>query len=232
MSDLGAVLIFPIVGYLFLQSCKLTQYRWHSLEWERNLFEATLWGAAYCLVARLVVWIGRNLPPWIGAREALHSFAPVPYLGTVLVAVVLALWIARWVDGFVPQDRAIRLAIDRYFGELFQLLFRAQEEESLVSITTASRKVYVGRVIVTPSLLLRDPQTRIVPVVSGYRASEQLDVVFTTSYEEIYRDLAANPGDRAAGSFGIVIPVHSIVSANRFDPEVYSRYFAQRESTA
>ena len=51
MSDLGAVLVFPIVGYLFLQSCKLMQYRWHSIEWERNLFESTLWGgtsAPFC----------------------------------------------------------------------------------------------------------------------------------------------------------------------------------------
>ena len=130
-------------------------------------------------------------------------------------------------NGFVPQERAIRLAIDRYFGEMFRLLHRAQDEEFLVSITTTSRKVYVGRVIATPSLLLRDPQTRIIPVVGGFRSTERLDIVFTTSYEQIYRDIdAGKRRDLSAESFGIVIPVTTIVSVNRFEPGIYAQYFS------
>jgi len=117
--------------------------------------------------------------------------------------------------------------MSRYGSEMLALLFEAWEENFPVALTTKSRKFYVGFIVAQASLDPRIRDTRILPILSGYRDEKTARVVFTTDYRVPYATLAARVGaGEDVEDFGIVLPLGEIASAFRFDFDTYQEFGA------
>ncbi len=223
------LLLFAVAGgYTFLQVCHVTKHRFDALEWDRNLFEATLTGGIFFVFARLILSLPVVDQRLHVVRSLLHGVLPVPYVGSLLATLCCAVAVALVSNVFLRERRAVRWAVHKHGGELLRLLQDAAERAVPVSLTMANRKCYVGLVIAPPSI--KYPQTRILPTISGHRASEDMTLIFDTVYWKAYEDIASRAarGEPIAvdvEDFGIVLPVEQIVSANIFDNESYERYF-------
>jgi hypothetical protein len=231
------LLLFSLAGgYAFLQVCQLTKHRWDAQEWERNLFEAALAGAALFVAIRLAAPILGRFAWLVRVRDGIRIALPHPFAASFLGALALALALAWLVNRLVPRERAIRHAVERHGGELLILLQHAAQHALPVSLTMGNRKVYVGFVLAPPSL--KYPHTSILPTITGHREESTLQLVFDTAYWPVYKDLRRR---REQGEsigvdvehFAIVLPVAQIRSANLFDDNTYARYFdAARPSPA
>lgn len=236
MDSLGPlILVLPLAGgYTFLRACHYTQFRWDSQEWERNLFEATLAGTALFVAARLVAVELERHADFVRLRDAVHAGAPIPFIGTFVAAVAIALVVAFAVNLAIPRTEASRRVARRHGGELRVLLHDAAESGLPVSLTMENRKVYVGFVLHAPAP--RDRETRLLPTVTGHREPDSLRVVFDTKYWDVYEDVLAREADPDAPEldvedFGIVLPLERIRSANLFDDDTYRRHFEQRRGS-
>lgn len=223
------LLLFPLTGgYAFLRLCHFTKHRWDALEWERNLFEAALADAGLFLAVRLAIPLFERAPALVRVRDAVRAAVPYPFAASFLGALVLAVALAWLLNLRIPRERAIRRAVEHHGGELLILLQHAARHLLPVSLTMFNRKVYVGFVLAPPSP--KHPYTKIVPTVTGYRDEHSLGVVFDTVYWRVYEDLERRQEqgetvDVNVESFGIVLPIAQVCSANLFDDETYRRYF-------
>ncbi len=107
------------------------------------------------------------------------------------------------------------------------------EEKALVHLTLADGKFHIGIIpSLTPNPVTSNAFVRILPMVSGYRDADTKELQFTTFYEDVYAELVTEPNFKEEWLAGFlkVLPVASIVSANRFDPAMYVRFAKERES--
>ncbi len=98
---------------------------------------------------------------------------------------------------------------------LDKILFESYINSSPLLLTLGSRKVYVGTInsLGEPNESEgMDQEISIIPLMSGYRSKETLEVKFTTYYDAIGADLK------------IVIRQEQILSATLFSFEVYEKF--------
>ncbi len=153
---------------------------------------------------------------------------PFPYSATSLLAFVIGA-LAWWPlnKGLSKYPQEARRAIDRWNDFFEILLSRALTEAKLVSITLKSRKVYIG--FVTASFDPANERKYIVllPMHSGYREEETLDLVIQTNYAPVYAKIIQEDNRVALagiGDFRLVIPVAEVQSLNLFDPTAYAHF--------
>lgn len=234
MDGLGSIQLLFIVasGYLPLQYCHLSKHRWDALEWERNLFEATLVGGALFALTRALIVLAEWRLPLAGIRDAYHSVVPIDFAGSLTLAPIAGLLLAWVVNTRIHREPALELAVRRYGGDLLALLMDAANQRAPVLLTMSNRKVYVGFVVAWPSLGARHSYVKLLPTLSGFRDKATHRIEFTTSYWHVYADRAREgsphspiPADRL---FGVVLPLAEIASARLFDESIYERYFAGR----
>lgn len=119
---------------------------------------------------------------------------------------------------------AIKKAITVMNADLELILLRAMEENMPVCVTLGHGKVYVG--LVTGSIDPGDKRDmlRILPLVSGYRKSDDYKITFTTSYISLY-NLCIKGKELEhldPSKFEIVFPHCEIKSVNLFDIHAYN----------
>jgi hypothetical protein len=231
------LLLFSLAGgFAFLQYCRKYKHRWDALEWDRNLFEGGLVGAALFLLARAITWLFERLLDycWGAAdqvRSALHSVLPFPYVGSFLGAFALALIVAKVINDRVPEDEAIRQAVQRHCSRLLILLHDAAARGQPVMLTMSNRKVYIGFVMIPPTP--KYAYAVVLPTVSGHRDPSTLELTHDTQYWPIYEDISLRRGrGEIVGvkkeDFAITLPLEQICSANLFDDDTYKRYFEKK----
>lgn len=122
------LLILPLVaGFIFIRICYYTKYRAQSLEGYRLLLESGLIGLILLGASRLfVVWV-KALPFGPTLQALWFQYAPMPYAGTAVGSVFLAIGIAAaanipswegWRRAFVRRRLLPRMALrlPRYFA--------------------------------------------------------------------------------------------------------------------
>jgi hypothetical protein len=119
---------------------------------------------------------------------------------------------------------SIKKAITVMNADLELILLRAMEENMPVCVTLGHGKVYVG--LITGSIDPGDKRDmlRILPLVSGYRKSDDYKITFTTSYISLY-DLCSEGKELDhldPSKFEIVFPHCEIKSVNLFDINAYN----------
>ena len=235
MGDVApSLLLFSIAGgYAALQLCHLTKHRADALEWDRNLFEATLVGAVLFVVARAMA-LGIEATPLNAIRDPIKRALPFGYAGSLLLTLLLGVVAGLVGRRFVSPKEAIRRAVNDHGGELRKLLADAGERRVPVLLTLTNRKVYVGLVLSWPGMSTKHQYLRILPTISGYRDASTMVVRFTTPYWRVYEELASESRDggttrATVSSFGIVIPLDEVTSASFFDHQTYERYFSGQE---
>lgn len=244
------LLLLPLLGgYLFIHFCYRFSFRAQALDGYRLLFEATVAGFTLFLPCRVIVYLlGQGWPAlrdfWYGAggHEPLLSSVALTLLAAPLVAYVWNLcegtraWPGSWDEEIslgalldAGRERALSWAVKRWGNTLQNLLHGAakranSKEPALVCLTMKDRKAFVGWIAKSPNLRANDAYVSLIPVMSGYRHKDTLDLNFSVFYPvERYFE---GDGSLSADEFITSLPVAEITSARFFDLDLYFERFA------
>lgn len=197
-----------------------------SLDGYRLLLESAMMGVVLSALARLIL-VGVDRYPFF--RTAWKMVAPdLPYLGTACMAAFIGFVSPYLVNvvlqktGVMVQEDAQGRALERHGNQIQKLLRQASVEERPVSLTLNNRKTYVGWVIESPGLTTTDAFLSIIPIFSGYRDKDTLELAFTTDYLSLYDN-----GQVKAEDFCVVIPVPSITMIGFFDYSIYPAFIIE-----
>lgn len=115
------------------------------------------------------------------------------------------------------RDQEIRTDADG----LRRLIHDADVDGRLISVTLANGKWYVGFVAEALNLDPQERYFRILPILSGHRDKDTLQVRRRTNYLPVYERPGAQPRD-----FHITIRLEDVRMANLFDVNTYQEHFA------
>lgn len=220
-------LLFPLLGgYLLVSYSNFWAYDMARKSGHRLLFHAALAGVLLAILARIVVLATIAWFPEVA--ELWKTLAPFRYSGTAFGSLILGGALIPVLNAFRTREEAIRtLIMKRDADALERLLYRAWEDQGLVQLTLDNEKVYVGLVAWTPpNPNAKDAYICIVPMLSGYRDPAFKTLHFTTSYTDVYADLASatDGDDMDMSAFLKVIPISKIYLASLFDAAAYERF--------
>lgn len=121
---------------------------------------------------------------------------------------------------------ALKRAIQVLNSDLDLILLRALEVGMPICVTLGSGKVYVGYVTGAIDPGDKRDMLRILPFVSGYRASESMKLTFTTWYTDVYQKFAQDEslGHLNPELFEVVFPLSEVMSVNLFDIQAYQAF--------
>ena len=157
--------------------------------------------------------------------------APLPYVGTVAVAFSLGPLLALCVNLFYSESAGLKRTIDDA-GNTMELLFvESMASDSTVALSLINGKVYVGWIL---NANVAEPERKFVdllPLASGYRATETHEVSFTTNYAAVWAMLPDNEAVSSHEDYRVVVPVSEIRSARPFDFEVFFLFQEASEDT-
>ncbi len=220
----GIVLIPLLAGYILLHICYLSRFRAQRQDGYRLLIESALTGLPISLLAwKLAAIIHSRGWDFLGVEELCRQ-TPVPYLGTALLSAAIASVAGVAANLIFPPELAQWYLIERDDDGYLRLLHRAARKEKPVSVTLKSKKVYIGFVIQTPSLRRGEQYVSVLPLASGYRKSDSLDLVLTQDYTRVYDKEGFDPSE-----FAVVFPLSQIESANLFEPSAYPLFGVEPE---
>lgn len=184
------------------------------------LAEAAIAGFFLLFVARCITELSRPLVGngWV---QAGRDFSPFTYSFTGGISFVLGPILALLFNLFKNKEAALDIEIEKRGNALTQLFHKAQKTKQPISITLDSRKWYVGYTAESPNLNPQELYFRILPILSGYRDKDSLEVVRTVSYRELTEDPTIDVNDLV-----ITIPLRDIKTANLFNESIFEGYFA------
>lgn len=225
------LVILPLLGgYLFVHICVVFSYRSQRFESERLLLHSASCGAVLVILARLFTFatyrtsFGAPLSIWL---NALAPSKDAPYLGTALTALMFGWTGAHLVNAIVRSkigNKRFKLwLIERYDSGLMRLLHEAIYNSYPLSITLASRKVYIGYIFKAPADSPHDRYLTMMLLLSGYRDEKTLVLCQTVNYAE-RTNLEADP----PVVFLISFSIDQISTANRFDLTIYQHEFQEK----
>ncbi|HEY4564571.1 MAG TPA: hypothetical protein VIJ36_16425 [Thermoanaerobaculia bacterium] len=247
------LLFLPLLGgYLFIHFCHRFYFRAQALDGYRLIFEATVAGFTLFLPCRVVVYLlGQGWPElralWYGAGGHVPLLSS---LALTLPAAPLAAYIWNLCEGLralptsrdeendewafleASREKALSWAVKRWGNTLQNLLHEAakranDKDPALVCLTMKDRKAFVGWIAKSPNLRANDAYVSVIPVMSGYRHKDTLDLNFSVFYPvESYFE---EDGRLSADEFLTALPVAEITSARFFDLDLYFEKFAPSE---
>lgn len=214
------LLILPLLGgFLLVHLCHYFRFRSQNHEGYRLLFESAVAGVALVTAGRLATFFVSRFVWSAPFRNAWREFAPIDFSGTGAVAFLLGLVLPLLANLCLRRSKAQDMAVRRHGSNLLRLLHSATQQECPVRITLDNRKVYVGFVVAAPNLESTDVYVQILPLLSGYRDSADLRLIFTYSYAPVYAT-GADPSD-----FIVIIRTENIRMASLYDPNIPTSAF-------
>ncbi|SDO07054.1 hypothetical protein [Pseudomonas jinjuensis] len=128
---------------------------------------------------------------------------------------------------------ALKRAIHLLNSDLDLILMRALEQSMPICVTLGHGKVYVGYVTGAIDPGDKRDMLRILPFVSGYRASDGLKMHFTTWYTTVYQRFTKDEtlSHLNPELFEVVFPLSEVKSVNLFDIRAYQAFQEDKPST-
>lgn len=217
------LLIFPLIGgYYFLITSLRYRYQHQRLDRQRLIFNSAIAGTIFLFLSFLIVTAVYNFSP--ETLPELRSHVPFKqnYLGTSVMSLILAVISAHLSNHNFDRVEYIKSLINKSGDGLDSLFFDALENGESISITLKNRKVYVGFVqsVEEPG----DNYIKLIPLFSGFRETESLELIFTTNYLDLY--IEENEGDldqKPESFFELTIKKEEVIIANRFDIRAYEK---------
>lgn len=227
--SLGLLLLPALGGYWFLIHFNYTRYKTERHSGHHLLFRSAIAGVFFYYFAWALTLIADSICPSLTLLWDAHS--PQPFTSEVLLSLVLSFLTPFVLNRFChPLPTARKVAADA--GEHIELLIdRAFQEESLIELSLHSRKTYIGLVPESGIGTVSDSDADVVliPMLSGYRKEDTLELVITTNYVGVMLAYPEENLGRDLRGFQVVIPLSEVVSARMFDLDVYQA-FQQRPS--
>lgn len=226
------LLIFPILGgyYLLIRS-ELFRYLHQRIDRQKLIFNSIIAGVGLLILAFILktVWIFASPLTAGWCRDQVPI--PLPYAGTTLLSFFLGIAFAEISNLVINKKKCIRFAIQEIGSELELLLDYCANEDELVQITLKNDKVYVGWVLTLP-IPQHSSFVKIAPAFSGVRNKESKTIEFTTAYLDVYSTyISKGKATNVKLLSNLVIKTEEILSATRFDIDMYERFLnLQKES--
>lgn len=188
-------------------------------------------GIALYLVSEGIVVIWRTCcPP--GIIDLLDKRSPDPFTTEVILSLILAL-VLPFLFNVVYRSRRGAKRAARNAGEHIELLIIESIEEKVpVEITLRNREIYIGLAGDTGIGGSHDADVAVVPMFSGYRDEDTLDLVVTLDYFPVIDMYLEEDPSRTKEDFRVVLPMNEIVSARLFDEDVYDHILTGRFDVA
>lgn len=233
------LLLIPIIaGYIILEYCELYRYNSQRLTAQRLIFKSILAGIILSVITFILRWVIMEFfPDTFGRVSSFLDQVPlnnIEYSGTLSVVLLIAViftfgfnfiyWIGSKLNLWHIKSFVYK-AVAKHGDEL-DVLFKESSDRAnpfLVQVTLKNGKVYVGFIddVIEPS---RTNYASIYPVMSGYRDSETKRLYFTTQYDLITHALKIDQGEVFMDVLRMVIKQDEILTAHRFDPDIYDRF--------
>ena len=220
--NFGLFFIIPALGgYWILTNLHRTRHQAARGQGYHVLFQAAGVGALVFGISHLVVLLIHCLFP--KAATYWQSAIPYAFSDTVALGVLLSLIVPDIGNRIWKEEQsAVEVAEDN--GDRIELLLMESiQRQEPVEITLKTRKSYIGRALRGRSVNYSQPDVSLIPVMSGYRNKETLELVLTRNYAQMTSQSNLDYED-----FRIVIPKDQIVSVRLFDPDTYQMF--QEES--
>lgn len=125
---------------------------------------------------------------------------------------------------FLYNKKLLQHAIKN--NDFEQLITRSVYDVFPILFTLESRKVYVGWAVSAPNPAHERKSIRILPIISGYRNKDTLEVEFTTDYLPIIDGVLDDKNiNYALEDLEVIIPASSLSSCHLFDMTLYNEHF-------
>lgn len=184
-------MILPLVaGYYLLTRSYLFKFKQQRLDRQRLIFESILLAVLLAIIAYFFRIISTSLIP--AKFLHFHDYLPlkIPYLGTSLGTIALALMISEIGNKIFDKEKYIKRAI-KLVGNEFELMLKSSfSDGQLMQITLKNEKVYFGWVKELPIPSISN-YIRIIPAISEYRNTER-ETILTTHYLSFYSEYIKN----------------------------------------
>lgn len=219
------LLLLPLLGgYVFISYWNHTRFDAKRYTGERLIFHAALAGCFFLALSYCITHLFSYLFPEIA--EAWQALVPFQYSGTSVLALGLAStsWFPLNLTISRHADEA-KKAVEQWGDFLEILIIHAIADAKQVCLTLTTGKAYIGFITRSIDPAFDRRYLQLMPMLSGYRDPTTRDLIITRDYAQAYVRLIK--ADKAflltmAEEFQLVIPTAEIVSANLFDPDVYS----------
>jgi len=219
------LLLFPLVGGFYIIT-RLEYYKYINQRQDRQtiFFNSVLIGIPLLLCSFIICTLFTAL---FGASiDVVKQYFPIKdqYFGTAVVSFLLALTITWVSNKIINEEEAIATAMKKIGNELERLFLFSITHQQLIQLTLSDHKVYIGW-----AELLPEPKhsafVRIIPALSGYRDDKRI-LHITTRYTDVYSDYIKRGEIKSIDELemGLVIKVEEILSATRFDIEVFEKF--------
>lgn len=227
------LLLLPLLGgYIFARKCNRTRYNALRSENYRLLFLAAEFGLYLLIVSALLRWLFNLLTLAFPSLSYLdhfwHVVFPFEYSGTAFLSFFLGSTLWRRFNIGYDREKAVTRAIEEKRDPLEVLLKKAIDETKPVLLTMKNGKVYVGNVTVNFNPAYDVQSVKIMPILSGYRNSDNQTVSFNVDYTKIYQMVRDGNADAVglANDIGTVVPLDEIRSVSIFNLPLYLRHFS------
>jgi hypothetical protein len=222
--------IFPILGgYYILIRAELFRYRQQRLEPQKLIFNSFLGGTILIIVSWCITGLLTYFLPDQISRIKTYYPVTTAYFGTCVTSFFIGILFTELSNIVVNKDRRVSRAIDKIGNELERLCESCYRNAQLIQVTLSNDKCYVGLVKALP-IPSHSSYIRLLPVYSGYRKSETKELVFTTQYLDVYASYVSEGQHLDTREItNIVIKIDDIVSATKFDIEMYDRFLKQNK---
>ena len=225
-----ALLLLPAVGgYWFLTNWNYSRYQVVRDSGYRLLFKSALVGILLYCSAQVITLALDFLCPLITVVWDAHF--PDPYTSEVAVSLALALVLPPLFNcrlGFpYTKLRGARRVASNAGDHIELLIDRAIEDREAIEVSLRSRKTYIGVAVESGIGAGADTDLALIPLLSGYRKEDTLELVVTTNYFDIISEYTGQSSGRTMRDLRVVIPLTEVMSARLFDMELY-RAFQQR----
>lgn len=217
MGLIGHVLALLLAGFVFA-------YTFHPLRYwliRKQGYELLLAILLPGWIIHAVVW---------GAAKLLGLWFHLPPVESEIAATVntticliLALVLGLLANRKIPSDMAAHFVAEAT-GDLIECILLkawASGEAILVELVMESGKVYIGFPINTGIGTLGESDVSIIPLMSGYRRAKNRQLEITVYYQQALRDAGLD----GLMEFLVALPKSRILSARRFDLDVYEKSF-------
>ena len=193
------------------------------------LFGSALVGLGLALVGHLIALVLNEFVPQF--RSFCYAYIPVEYVDTAILSILLAAAVPPVINRFHSEERAAKRTAENY-GDLIELMIsRAFEQSKLIELSLKNRKSYIGVVLQSNITKRGQSDVILVPLASGYRSEDTLQLHITTDYVPIIYEMIDNNPDeipKILRDFNVVLPRSEVCSARIFDPEAYRLFQRSR----
>lgn len=249
------LLFLPLIGgFIFVRNWRPTRYYALRSDGHVLLFYSATASVVFALLASLIV-IALN-SSCTALDTFWHQMFPFERSGKAALAFVLGC--SLWPILNIPFDdsKEARRVANKRRNPLELLFLNAMENKQAIAMSLKNRKFYVGYIVSSANPAFDLDSIAIVPLMSGYRDSNDQTVTFTTRYidaydkmqtaatERVMREVAdaalsedetkkriQDEADKEINIFRHMIMVREIETAFVFRLDFYNAYFRPQVKT-